>query len=338
MPQKFNASLVNDPFGDPGMLVTFLQKKRALLFDMGDISSVPVHEILSISHVFITHTHIDHFYGFDRMLRICLGRSKILRLYGPPGLLNKVEGKLSGYCWNLIRTYKQNFIIQATEIHKNHSLSRNYQSKKSFKSSHEKQCSIENKIILSENDFDITAVTLDHGIECIAFSFQEKPKIEIIPDKIRSMGLLPGKWISHLKQCLKDNVNKKTLIKVPGSCHKTLNFTLQQLSQEITKISSGQKITYITDIGEYNQNQRKIFNLAYKSTHLFIEAVFTTKQKNMANKKYHLTAKQAGRIARISQSKKYTLFHHSKRYIKFPLQLQQEATSAFIKYKNQTEK
>ena len=32
--------LINDPFGDPGLLVQFLLHKQALLFDLGDLSAL----------------------------------------------------------------------------------------------------------------------------------------------------------------------------------------------------------------------------------------------------------------------------------------------------------
>ena len=96
------ASLVNDPFGDPGLLVQFLFQKRSLLFDLGDISPLSNAELLKVSHVFVSHTHIDHFIGFDRLLRTFFGREKTLTFYGPENFIKNVEGKLAGFTWNLV--------------------------------------------------------------------------------------------------------------------------------------------------------------------------------------------------------------------------------------------
>ncbi|HJO61635.1 MAG TPA: MBL fold metallo-hydrolase, partial [Desulfobacterales bacterium] len=55
------------------------------MFDLGDICSLLPRNILKITHVFITHTHMDHFIGFDKLMRIFLGREKMLHFYGPKG-------------------------------------------------------------------------------------------------------------------------------------------------------------------------------------------------------------------------------------------------------------
>jgi ribonuclease Z len=85
MLSSFLPRLVNNPFGDPGLYIPFLFEKRAMIFDLGDIVSLSPKELLKINHVFITHTHMDHFVGFERLLRLSLGREKDLYLYGPEG-------------------------------------------------------------------------------------------------------------------------------------------------------------------------------------------------------------------------------------------------------------
>src|SRR5450759_1947688 len=92
--------LVNGPFGDPALYLDFRFERRAMLFDMGDLAALPPKKILRLSDVFVSQTHMDQFAGFDRVLRICLGRDTALRLYGPPGFLDHVGHKLAAYTWN----------------------------------------------------------------------------------------------------------------------------------------------------------------------------------------------------------------------------------------------
>ena len=91
MRPTFQPCLVNGPFADPALFVDVLFERRALLFDLGDISALPPRKILRTSHVFVTHTHMDHFVGFDRLLRICLGRVRPLTLFGPAGFVEHVQ-------------------------------------------------------------------------------------------------------------------------------------------------------------------------------------------------------------------------------------------------------
>ncbi len=64
----FEPRLVNEAFGEPGLYVDFRDERRALLFDLGDIRVLPPRKLMRLSHVFVTHAHMDHFAGFDHLL------------------------------------------------------------------------------------------------------------------------------------------------------------------------------------------------------------------------------------------------------------------------------
>jgi ribonuclease Z len=100
-------SLVNEPSSDPGLFIDFRFGRRALLFDLGDLTPLSPRQLLRVTHAFVSHTHMDHFAGFDRLLRICLHRTTPLHLIGPVGFADRVEHKLRAYI---------DFVIVASEF------------------------------------------------------------------------------------------------------------------------------------------------------------------------------------------------------------------------------
>ncbi len=338
MGPTFLPRLVNGPFADPALFVPFRHENRALLFDLGDICALAPRDILKITHVFVTHTHMDHFIGFDHMLRILLGRDKELHLFGPQGFLDNLSSKLSGYCWNLVENYQNRFVLHATELHPTRSLYCRFPCHKGFHADGPIQEQPFDGTVLAEPEMTIRAAHLDHGIPVLAFCLSERFHIHIVKTALDRLQLPPGPWINRFKSLLYADADPETPIDVPTTAdeNEPIRYTVGKLEETITRISPGQRLAYIADAAGTKENEEKMITLAKGVDHLFVEAAFSEEHRDMALQKNHLTACQAGRLARICGVNQYTLFHHSPRYTDHTEILEQEAKAAFMGERDQS--
>jgi ribonuclease Z len=332
MHPSFHPRLINGPFSDPGLFIPFLFQKRALVFDLGDIHGLPAKDVLKISHAFVTHTHMDHFIGFDGLLRIMLGRKKNLALFGPRGFLKQVEGKLSGYTWNLVDPDHYPLGLQITEVHPDFTLCRRYRCQDRFKPLEDAVKNPFGGLLYEEPALSVAAVILDHKIPCLGFAVKERFHVNIITEGLKRLGLEPGPWLTAFKQAIYDRADPAMQFEIVRPGQKTpAGYALGQLADQIAKITPGQKITYITDVAYSAANRDKIVEFARDSDHLFIEAAFMEKDRIIAGAKHHLTARQAGELAAEARVKQFSIFHFSPRYAEQEKLLYQEATEAYTR-------
>ncbi len=335
MRPSFHPRLINDVFSDPGLFIPFLFEKRALMFDLGDLSPLSPRKLLKVTHVFVTHTHMDHFIGFDTLLRLFLGRDTTLHLFGPPGFFRRVEGRLAGYTWNLVHEYENEFALQVSEIHQDSILTKTYACTNRFASNEGHVPRPFSGILVAEPFFSVQGALLDHRIPCLGLSLKEKFYVNIIKEGLKDLGLPVGPWLNRFKAAIyheQDLGNEFTVAweeKATGKHEK--RFILRDLVQKIARISPGQHITYITDVVASHENCGKIIQLAAGSDILFIEAAFLDTERERAWKKYHLTAREAGEIAKKAGAKQFRLFHFSPRYKGRDEELEKEAREAYEK-------
>lgn len=326
--------LVNGLFEDPALFIRFLFQNKAILFDLGDIHALSTRDILKLTHVFVSHTHMDHFIGFDRLLRIFLGREKQLHLFGPRGFIRNIEGKLSGYQWNLVDSFTNRFSIKVTEVQADQHLTMTYRCGNHFEPDSKMPTVLPFVSDLhQEPAFRVSTVLLDHRIPCLGWSIQEKFHVNIKKDALAEIGLGTGPWIQAFKQALYEKRPADTPFEI--SCPDTSRwYALGTLRDRIAVITPGQKITYVTDILYSPDNIDKVIAFAKGSDRLYIEAAFLEADAHIAAQKYHLTAKQAGEIAGRAGAKSIVPFHFSPRYSDHALCLEVEAQKAFNEIKN----
>ncbi|MCC7017096.1 MAG: hypothetical protein IT564_07835 [Rhodospirillales bacterium] len=325
--------LVNNPFGDPGVYGEFMFERRAVIFDLGDIANLSPRKLLRLSHVFISHAHMDHFAGFDPLLRVLLGRSLRLYLYGPPGFIDRLEHKLRAYSWNRIRSYGENLALDVSEISPAGPSARAcFQSKESFARELLAPARHEEGVIARAEGFRVRAATLDHGIPCLAFAFEEDRHVNVWKNRLADEGLDVEPWLRTLKQAVLAGAPDETPIRAAVRGDKqssAVERPLGELKRTVLEIVPGQKVAYVTDAVYHEDNAARIATLANEADILFIETPFLHQDAETAARKCHLTAHQAGLIARRARAKRMVPFHFSPRYTGRAEDIRREAGAAF---------
>ena len=330
----FSAVLVNPPGGDPGVYLEMKYRRRALMFDLGEIYNLPPRKILKIEYICISHTHMDHFIGFDHLVRLCLGRNREIALYGPPGFLGQIEGRLGAYNWNLVEEYVNDFDIVVTEVSpEGWQRTRRFSCRHGFRPEGEGEERPFDGLLCADRYFSLRGAFLDHRTPCLAFRLEERRRINIRKDALAELGLPTGSWLNDLKDCLIDDrpPDFPVLIrwKEAGGMKRERQAPLGELVEKIVRITPGRKIAYITDAVYSAANARTILALAGGVDILFIEAPFLHADADQAARKHHLTARQAGLLAGIAGVKRVILFHFSPKYRGREEELYDEATAAF---------
>jgi len=108
-----------------------------------------------------------------------------------------------------------------------------------------------------------------------------------------------------------------------------LSVPLGVLKQGALRTARGQKIAYIVDIAYHQASIEKAIALARDADQLFIEAPFLEVDVDFAARSRHLTARQAGDIARCAHVARLIPFHFSARYRERENELLCEAETAF---------
>jgi ribonuclease Z len=335
----FHAELINRPFGDPGVFIDLKFERRAILFDIGDIAVLPTRKVLRISDVFVSHTHMDHFSGFDHLLRVCLGRDTGVSLYGPEHFITQLEHKLAAYTWNLVENYETEFVVVAHEIDSRGCVKRaQFRSTSRFQREALPSASAPQGVLLDTPLFRVRSVPLEHhNITSLAFAFEEAVHINVWKSRLDDLRLPTGQWLTELKKRVRAGAPDSTRIKVHWRTRDgphVQEMVLGELKRKVLEFVPGQKICYVTDAADNERNRGALVAFLQGADLLFIEAVFLDADRAHAERKAHLTARAAGAIARAAGVKSALPFHFSPRYLGREAELHGEFSDAWLQPKN----
>jgi ribonuclease Z len=333
MGHLFEPRLVNGVFDDPGLYVDFRDERRALLFDIGDISVLPPRKLLRVSHVFVTHAHMDHFAGFDHLLRVVLGRKERIVLTGGPEFADQVEHKLRAYTWNVVHRYDMALEIEARGIERDGSgRSASFSSLDRFARRDGEPFALSDDVFHDEATFRVRGRFVDHDIPCISYALEEKAHVNVAKDRVEALGVSPGPWLRELKQAVLSGAPDDTPIDLrwkDRDGEHAMRRTVAELRHVILDVVAGRRVGYVTDLRYTEPNVAALSELLRGVDLLFIESVFLQRDADHAARKNHLTAEQAGTIARIVGARALVPFHFSPRYEGHAETVEAEALAAW---------
>ncbi len=151
-------------------------------------------------------------------------------------------------------------------------------------------------VVHTGEDFIIRAFPLQHTKTCVGYTLEEKDRPgEFNPEKAKALGIPLGPMWGKLQK---------------GECIALENGTTVHPSDVMGEKRSGRKFSFVTD----TQYLPSIALEVKDSDLLICEGMFADDCTDQAKEKKHMTSRQAGIIARDSNSKRMAMIHYSPRY------------------------
>lgn len=315
------ATLVNGLFGDALVYLRLVHRRRSLLFDLGDAARLPARLAHQVGAAFVSHAHFDHVAGMPWLLRFRIGELPTCRLYGPPGLAAHIQGNVDAIEWDRVAdrgprfevgelhgTLLQRFLVQAGAP-----------APVSLES-----VTVADGILLSEPEFRVRAVTLDHGIPVLAFAFEESTALHVRKERLLRRKLPTGPWLGELKRQVAAG-RPEAPIRLPSGVVRAAG----ELAAELLLVTPGAKLAYATDLADNPANRESLQALAQGAHTLVCEAPFLQDDLDQARRTGHLTARACGEIATAAAVKRLVPFHFSRRYRANPALIYGEVSAAY---------
>ena len=307
---------MNSPFEDTAFFIRNVYKPDALLFDCGRIGGLSNSDVLSITEILISHTHIDHFYGFDRILRGTLLSGKKFRIFGPPGIIKNVQGKIDSYTWNLIKSYPVSYEVIELNEEREEYRTAYFSAADGFERA---DGSLKHSELRLSGDFRLDFEFFDHRVPSVGYRVTEPPMVAVAKEKLEANGFKSGKWLAELKD--KVLAGELDAVIPAETADGEIKISVGEAAKKVIEPVKSQSVTYITDIAPSYENVTKAIQFADDSTILLIEGMFMKKDVLHANFKKHLTLDLSKYIFKESGSQFVRFFHFTSRYDSFKKEL-----------------
>ena len=270
------------PTKERNQIAVFLSYgSEGILFDCGEGTQrqfkIAGISLTKVTKVLVSHWHGDHVLGLPGLIQTLssMDYSSKLEIYGPAGTKKRMEKMFEAFVFDK----KISLIVKE----------------------------VKSGIFFENNDFQLEAHLLEHGIETLGYSLVEKDKRKVDIKKIKKLGVPFGPLIGKLQEGKPIEHNGKKI-----------------MPDDATYIENGKKIAYITDTVLCDN----CYKIADNADLLVCEATYSSKLVDKSEEYGHMTAKQAAQVANKANVKQLVLIHFSARY-KNTQELEEDARDIF---------
>ncbi len=299
--------LVNGSTGDPVLYLDYPGADNALLFDGGENHALTTQQLADLEAVFVTHHHVDHFIGLDRIIRANIDRDKTLHVYGPVHTIRRVSDRVRSYEYPFFPFQK--LAIAIHELDAGTRRTTVLACGKRFEPGPVLEEKWTGRVCYETDSLCVEAVPVDHTVPCLAFALAEKPGYHPDPDRLAAGTLRPGGWVAEALRLLRANADPSTELDIQGG-----RFRLAALADAYFAHSPGARVTYITDTLFTDALRPQLVKLAKGAWRLYCDSFYARKEAKSAAQHRHMMAHQAAELAKAAKVEQLVLIHFSQRY------------------------
>ena len=259
----------------------------------------------------MSHAHMDHFMGFDQLLRLFLARDATLRLFGPRGH-RRLRRRASSRATPGTSPTSTPSRVDVTEI--DAAAMQTLALRRARRASRARPLgsrAVHRRRASQDSGADRRGGPARPQDRHPGYAVTERTHLNVRPDALAAAGLRPGPWLNALKNAVRAAPTDDS----PSRWRPATADRCARCATTLLIVTPGQKIAYVVDTlfspanAAPDRPARRGAPTSSSASSPFLDA-----DLDQATKRYHLTARQAGALARAAGAKRLQVFHFSPRY------------------------
>jgi ribonuclease Z len=313
--------LANGSTGDPVLFIDY-PGRGAYLFDAGDLTRLADNQLARLRAAFVTHHHMDHFVGFDRVVRANLDRDMVLPVFGPADTIRRIYARVTSYEYPFFAFQK--LALRVHEVWPDRTRVALLECAKHFPEPKVEEAPRSGPLVYEDDDVTVEAAHADHTVPCLSFALVERGGYHADPAKLAAGALRPGPWVGEALARLRAGSPQDTPLEIDGG-----RFTLGALASAYFSLSTGARVAYVTDTAWSDASRPGLVKLAARARRLYCDSYYAPAQAKQAATHRHMTAANAAEVARLAKVEELVLIHFAPRYAGRYAELLAEARALF---------